>query len=337
MEPFKFPPGISSNGKTPDVDVVVAYMRQSGESEDRIRAVYSSAALLDYNCQLMLLEQQNRKRLALARDLSHGINQQQYDIRLRELQHDNEKRMGTMRLEHISDQRKPLEAQNPQDRRNAQSKRAHALQDHQMQLQRLNQASKRHKMMACAGATAERTARVWLTNILSRSDDSINTSRLAASKADFGGHSAAPRLDFMQGQASVLSQQMVGHDNTSVEAQRQQRREESYRRSGASSGARRAHKNATTFTSPLTVATSPRSQDVEAEMIDIMEYDEFVSVRDAKVVEEGDQAAEWSDVGEEEIKMNMDASSECSEESEEWGREEKAETSGPGSISWGIS
>lgn len=48
-------------------ETVIAHMRQSGESEDTIRSICSSPMMFDYQCQLMLLEQQNRKRLAMAR------------------------------------------------------------------------------------------------------------------------------------------------------------------------------------------------------------------------------------------------------------------------------
>lgn len=53
---------------------VIDHMRKSGASEESIRTAYSSPALLDYNCQLMLLERQNLKRLAMARNISAPVS-----------------------------------------------------------------------------------------------------------------------------------------------------------------------------------------------------------------------------------------------------------------------
>lgn len=55
-------------------ETVLDHMRKSGASEDSIRTAYSSPALLDYNCQLMLLERQNLKRLAIATTASAPVS-----------------------------------------------------------------------------------------------------------------------------------------------------------------------------------------------------------------------------------------------------------------------
>jgi hypothetical protein len=66
FEPIKVQP---SSGAPYEVslETVIAHMRKAGATEDAIQAAHSNRALLDYNCQLMLLEQQNKNRLAMAR------------------------------------------------------------------------------------------------------------------------------------------------------------------------------------------------------------------------------------------------------------------------------
>jgi hypothetical protein len=68
-EPFKTIQVHPSSGAPYEVslETVIAYMRKAGATEDAIQAAHSNRALLDYNCQLMLLEQQNKNRLLMAR------------------------------------------------------------------------------------------------------------------------------------------------------------------------------------------------------------------------------------------------------------------------------
>lgn len=88
--------------------VVIAHMRNSGASEDYIRGAYSSPALLEYNCQLMLLEQQNRKRLAMAQTTIPDVGRspaphqsalQDYNRQLMLLEQQNKKRLNMAREE----------------------------------------------------------------------------------------------------------------------------------------------------------------------------------------------------------------------------------------------
>ena len=96
---------------------VLDRMRESGASEDTIRTAYSNPALLGYNYQLMLLERQNLKRLAMAtttsapvsgdsrrrgplRPLYHGgCSQQDYISQLKLLDQQQKKRLALAREE----------------------------------------------------------------------------------------------------------------------------------------------------------------------------------------------------------------------------------------------
>jgi hypothetical protein len=66
FEPIKVYPASGAPYEV-SVETVIANMRTAGVTEDTIQAALSNRALLDYNCQLMLLEQQNKNRLLMAR------------------------------------------------------------------------------------------------------------------------------------------------------------------------------------------------------------------------------------------------------------------------------
>lgn len=103
-----------------DPAIVIEHLRKSGASEDTIRSVSSNPALLDYNGQLMLLEQQNRKRLTHCAPRSPATDErtrcygrfqsphqggsalQDYNTQLMQLEQENQRRLAIAREEKAS-------------------------------------------------------------------------------------------------------------------------------------------------------------------------------------------------------------------------------------------